>query len=106
MTLDELARQHLQSDDRYTEHYVAQRRAGGYGPRRITAELRERGIALELIEAWLDDSDASWPTQLAAVAAARFGTARPTDRRELARRARFLEYRGFPPDLIRRFLFD
>jgi regulatory protein len=106
LTLDELARQGLQSDQRYTEQYVSQRRDRGYGPRRIQAELRERGIAPALVEAWLDERDPAWWGQLQAVAAARFGTQPPADQRELAKRVRFLEYRGFAPEQIRRLLLD
>jgi regulatory protein len=106
LTLDELARQQLQSDQRYTEQYVSQRRARGYGPRRIQAELRERGIAPAVLEAWLDERDPAWWDQLQAVAAARFGSAPPADQRDLAKRIRFLEYRGFAPEQIRRLLLD
>ena len=103
-TLDELARQGLQSDTRYTEQYVAQRRRRGYGPRRIRGELRERGIGPELIAAWLDEGDAAWSERLVEVAAAHCGRIAAGDRRALAKCARFLEQRGFAPELIRRHL--
>ncbi|MEN8167789.1 MAG: hypothetical protein ABFR65_09980 [Pseudomonadota bacterium] len=35
----------------------------------------------------------------------KYGAQPPTDRKEMARRARFLEYRGFPGDLMAEFLF-
>jgi regulatory protein len=104
--LDALAACGLQSDARYVEQYVAMRAARGYGPVRIRAELRERGVDGLLIDEWLDERDPAWRERLRAVARKRFGTAAPADFRDRARRARFLEQRGFGAELIRRDLFD
>ena len=103
--LDALAQRRLQSDARYAEQYVAQRAARGYGPTRIRVELHERGIEDDVIADWLDERDPVWKDRLAAVARKRFGAAGPADFRDRARRARFLEYRGFGAELIRRVLF-
>jgi regulatory protein len=104
--LDDLAQRGLQSDERYTEQYVALRTRKGYGPLRIRAELAERGIPATLIEDWLDPRDPDWRENLREVARSKFGERAPEDRRDMARRVRFLEYRGFPQDLIRRLLLD
>jgi regulatory protein len=104
--LDDLAARGLQSDERYTEQYVALRSRKGYGPLRIRAELQERGISPSCSECWLDLRDPAWRERLREAARAKFGADAPADRRELARRARFLEYRGFPQDQIRRLLLD
>jgi regulatory protein len=106
IVLDNLAARGLQSDDRYTEQYVAMRTRKGYGPLRIRAELAERGIPESLVEAWLDPRDPDWRERLREVARARFGDHPPEDRKEMARRVRFLEYRGFAQDHIRRLLLD
>ena len=103
--LDALAQRRLQSDARYAEQYVAQRAARGYGPARIRAELRERGIDDGVIADWLDEQDSVWKDRLAEVARKRFGAAGLADFRDRARRERFLEYRGFGAELIRRVLF-
>jgi regulatory protein len=103
--LDALAERRLQSDARYAEQYVAQRAARGYGPARIRAELRERGIDDAVIADWLDERDPVWKERVAEVARKRFGAACPADFGDRARRARFLEYRGFGAKLIRRVLF-
>jgi regulatory protein len=103
--LDDLARRRLQSDARYAEQYVAQRSARGYGPTRIRAELRERGVEDAVIADWLDERDAAWNERLTEVLRKRFGSAGPADFRDRARRARYLEYRGFSAELIRRVLF-
>lgn len=104
--LDDLADRGLQSDERYTEQYVALRMGKGYGPLRIRAELAERGVPEMLVQEWLDPRDPDWHEHLREAARAKFGAGRPADRKEMARRARFLEYRGFPQDLIRRLLLD
>ncbi len=102
--LDDLARRGLQSDARFTEQYVASRAARGYGPVRIRAELRERGLADSTIHEHLDERDPIWRERLDAAARKRFGARPPADYADRARRARFLEYRGFGAELIRRAL--
>jgi regulatory protein len=101
-----LAARGLQSDARYAEQYVAMRAARGYGPVRIRIELRERGVEEGLIDEWLDERDPAWRGRLRAVAQKRFGEGAPADFKDRARRARFLEHRGFGADLIRRALYD
>ncbi|MES9971944.1 MAG: regulatory protein RecX [Candidatus Thiodiazotropha sp.] len=96
----------LQSDDRYTENYISSRMERGRGPIRIRAELRERGVDETLIETHLDGYAELWPSLLQRAHDAKFGSEPGADRRLLAKKARFLENRGFPAEMIRRFLFD
>ncbi len=103
--LDELAQRGLQSDDRFTELYTEGRVRKGNGPIRIRAELRERGISDSLIVEYLDNYAEEWPEVLRRVHDGKYGLELPIDRKEMARRARFLEYRGFPSDLLGEFLF-
>lgn len=103
--LDDLEGRGLLSDERFTEQYVNSRMRKGFGPLRIRAELRERGVADELIEAWLDLSAEEWLAQLRHAAQGRFGDSAPEDARSQSRQARFLQYRGFPESLIRRYLW-
>ena len=102
--LDALAERGLLSEARLAEAYVAERLRKGYGPLRVREELRRKGLDDDLIEPHLDRTAGEWLERLAAVAEKRFGTAPIEDRRELARRARFLEHRGFPAALIARYL--
>ncbi|MEW7972408.1 MAG: regulatory protein RecX [Candidatus Thiodiazotropha endolucinida] len=104
--LQRLSESGLQSDDRYTESYIASRTERGSGPVRIRAELRERGIDEVLIENYLEGYAELWPSLLQQVHDAKFGTEPCTDRKTLVRKARFLQHRGFPGELIRQFLFD
>jgi regulatory protein len=104
--LEALERRGWLSDRRYVEAYVLGRRRKGYGPLRIRAELQERGIAAVEIDEGLRDSGDEWWSQMVAAAERRFGTAPAADRREQGRRARFLQQRGYPPDMIRRLLWE
>ena len=102
--LDALAAARLQSDTRYAEQYARQRAERGYGPLRITQELRQRGVAELQVDAALEQSGSDWTEQAAAVRIKRFGSALPQDIRDRAKQVRFLEYRGFTADQIRRVL--
>ena len=89
---------------RLAEHYVAERAGKGFGPLRIRAELWEKGLPEDLFDHHLEALEGEWPDYLAAAHDRRFGPGRPTDRADCARRGRFLEQRGFPPEMIRRYL--
>jgi len=102
--LADLAASGLQSDERLAEAYVNERWQRGFGPLRIHQELRERGLAEEVIQACLDPRRGDWLALMEGVASRKFGSSRPGDRKEVARRARFLEYRGFPSELVSRYL--
>ena len=102
--LDALTETGLLSDERMAEAYVAGRMRKGFGPLRLRQELRERGLDDDLIGPVIDLSPGDWLELMSRVAARTFGPGPVTDRKELARRARFLEYRGFPPELVGRYL--
>jgi len=102
--LDGLERDGLLSESRLIETYVGERLDKGFGPLRILAELRGKGLSDAQIGPHLDLDDDTCLERLATAHAKRFGDGLPADRAELAKRARFLEYRGFPSHLIARFL--
>jgi len=93
--LEQLARDGLQSDVRFAEAYVRQRSERGYGPLRLVRELRERGIDSGLADRAVAGADCDWARLARGVAEKKFGAEPPGDRKELARRLRFLHYRGF-----------
>lgn len=99
-----LAQQNLQSDERFTEDFIHSRINRGQGPIRIQAELRERGSSDELINEFLDFSDAIWSEQVDEVRRKRFGHALPEEYQTRAKQARFLQNRGFTSEQIRRAL--
>ncbi|MBU0499638.1 MAG: recombination regulator RecX [Gammaproteobacteria bacterium] len=104
--LDDLAGRGLLSDARFAEQYAAQRADRGYGPVRIRSELRERGVAPDQAELALESLEQDWFEAMRAAHDRKFGPGPCADRKEQARHARFLEYRGFPGEMIRTLLFD
>jgi regulatory protein len=98
-----LVDERLLDDGRFAEAYIHYRVGRGYGPVRIGAELRQRGVADALTAALLDRLEIDWDEHIAAVWGKKFGRA-AADFRERAKQARFLQYRGFAPDQIARIL--
>lgn len=100
--IERLAAAGLQSDERFAESYVNSRLERGDGPLRLRAGLRERGIDDILIERMLEPLSDGWEQRAREVATRRFGAGAPADWKERAKRARFLQGRGFPADIVRR----
>lgn len=93
--LDRLCSERLQSDERYAEAYLHSRAQRLYGPTRIKAELRERGIAEDIVAAVFSAAAIDWSANLRTLESKKFGLKPPADLREKAKRIRFLQYRGF-----------
>jgi regulatory protein len=96
-----LVAENLLRDERYVELFVDQHSRRGHGPMRIRQDLRQRGIESDAIDTALATGDVDWTESARAARCRRFGTALPEDRRERAKQARFLQYRGFSSDQIR-----
>ena len=93
----------LLSDCRFAEAFV-RGRATRFGAARLRSELSRRGVDRTLIEDAIAGECATPELERArAVWRAKFGTP-PADAREWARQARFLQTRGFAPDVIRKLL--
>jgi regulatory protein len=99
-----LAAERLLSDERFVEMLVQARRRRGYGPLRIQQELKEKQIAPELIERWLDLSSRDWIEDLKRARNKRFGSHLPGSLAERAKQARFLQQRGFTFEQIKMVL--
>ena len=105
--LVELENARVIDDKRYGENLVSARARRGHGPRRIQQELRRSGLDAESVQSTMDQAKVDGPDFLAmakATRARKFGTEIPKDRKERARQARFLQYRGFSTDHIRAVL--
>jgi len=102
--LDELAAKGLQSDAR-TSQAVARSGAARYGNARITAKLREKGVAPELIHEALAELEEDELARATAVWQRKFGEF-ATDPKEKARQMRFLMGRGFSQATIYRVMRD
>src|SRR5699024_9112189 len=96
----ELCRDNLQSDQRFTESYIRSRIERGFGPRRIAAELRERGISKALIADYLEREESQWDSQVIKARNKRFGQVLPNNPKDRDRQIRFLQYRVFTQEQI------
>lgn len=85
----------LLSDRRFMETCINSRIRKGQGPVRISAELRHRGIAEELIEEGMRQIAVDWVELARQVRVKKFGNGQPRTYQERAQVTRFLHYRGF-----------
>ena len=97
-----LAIEGLQSDHRYTESFLNSRINKGYGPVRLAMELRERGIEADLIETCIKNLDIDWLDTLNSVRRKKFGEKLPVDYSAQLKESRFLQYRGFTVEQIKK----
>ncbi len=100
-TIDTLAGEGLQSDERFAEAYVQSRINQGKGPVRIRAELRERRLSDSAIEAGLEAVQQDWIALARAARNKKFGAELPQAFADRAKQMRFLQYRGFESEQIR-----
>ncbi len=98
----DLAEHGWQSDQRYTESYARQRVRKGYGPLRITYELKQRGGCLiDLDDIAAEEASGSWLEILERVYLSRYADEKRLPAGEWLKRSRFLQQRGFSGDLIK-----
>jgi regulatory protein len=100
--LDELAQSRLQSDSRYAEALV-HTRARRFGAARIAAELREKGVAPELVDGAMTALRGDEEARALATWRRKF-PAPETSREERAKQGRFLLGRGFSAEVVRRIV--
>lgn len=103
--VEELLATNKLNDERYSQNFVAYRARRGHGPARIRSQLKTSGLERSMIDEAVKGDDAPDFLALArAVRSRKFGPEVPVDRKERARQARFLQYRGFSTDHIRAVL--
>jgi len=99
-TVETLADEGLQSDQRFAESFVQSRISQGKGPVRIRLDLGQRGIDVAAIEIALEEAHPDWYRLACEIREKKFGCALPVDFKDKARQMRFLQYRGFEQDHI------
>lgn len=104
--LDDLVERNWLSDERFAEQYVRGRVMRRFGPLRISAGLRERGVSDACAAAALEGAEVNWLELCDEARVTRFGEPPPSGRSEWTRQARFLAQRGFPESQIRKVLDD
>ncbi len=103
-TVAQLATEGLLSNARYADAITRTRLQQGHGPRRIQAELRQRGLGADEIAAAAAAEVTDWVAQARAARERRFGPRLPASQKECVRQARFLAGRGFTTEQIRQAL--
>ena len=97
-----LAEAGLQSDRRFAESFARQRAGRFYGPRRIQAELAQRGIDSDLVAEALEALEVDFSELAADFYRRKYGDSQSDlDYRERARRSQALHRRGFESEHIR-----
>ena len=98
--ISRLTERGMLSDHRFVTAFINQHSQRGHGPGRIRAELRQRGVAPEVIDEHLRAAEVDWDAIATQVRERKFrGT--PDSRAERAKQSRFLQYRGFSTEQIR-----
>ena len=103
--IDELAEHGWQDDLRYAESYARFRIQKGYGPIRVSYELKQNGIAAFDLEGIVQEEAGSWMALLEQVYSKKYSHDTVLERNEWAKRSRFLLHRGFSGAMISA-LFD
>lgn len=98
--LDDFVERGWLCDARFTEQWVRYR-SERYGPQRLKAELRQKGVAEELISSALSEAADDEEAQARALWQKKFGHP-ASDAKEKARQLRFLAARGFSLSVIYR----
>ena len=100
--IEKLQADNLQSDARFAECFIQQRVGAGFGPVKIRYELKQKGVADNLVDALLENYDDDWIARMQQQRIRRFGAAMPTDYALKMKQARFLQNRGFSPEAVMR----
>ena len=92
------------SEERYTEQIVHARK-GKFGSLRVAHELREHGVAEDLIDNAVAEVKTDEVANARAIHRKKY-KALPANREEWSKQARFLQSRGFGFDVIKQVLRD
>ncbi len=104
--IDELAEQNLQSDCRFAKYYAKERMVKGFGPLLIGMELNQKGIADYPLDDLAEEEFDGWTKLLQNIYDKKYGALTWENQREKFKRMRFLQTKGFPSELIQRFIKD
>ena len=99
-SIEQLKSENFLSDYRFAESYLRSRKLKLYGPVRIRLELKERGVAANIITTVMqqnddDDSIEDWFAIMQQAYDRKYGNSKAEDYNEKAKRCRYLQNRGF-----------
>ncbi|MGR9085615.1 MAG: regulatory protein RecX [Gammaproteobacteria bacterium] len=103
--IEELVRQGWLSESRFAESFARSKILKGYGPVHIAYELRLHGVKVDNrtgfnLDVLADAEAGGWMAHLERVYLKKYGDSPVSDRKEWARRCRFLLQRGFTQTMI------
>jgi len=96
--LDSLEVDGYLSDARFTDVFLRNRIAQGYGLQRIRFEFRQKGVATELLDEALEEQAPDWYQLAAETWSRKFREAPNGDHKLFAKQMRYLTQRGFGMD--------
>ncbi len=102
LAIEVLQQDNLQSDAQFTESYINNRVNAGFGPIKIIHELRQKGVARDLIEAKMSVLPIDWNESLELQRVKKYGLQIPNDYSQRMKQARFLQNKGFSPESVMR----
>ncbi|MEN9917103.1 MAG: regulatory protein RecX [Pseudomonadota bacterium] len=100
IVLDILIQQGFLSEERFCEALIQKRIKQGYGPVRIIAECHQYGINNDLIFSQLPQDEEFWLAVIQKILEKKFRSSHLP--KELLRQIRYLQYRGFKPNQIKK----
>ena len=98
--LTKLKEENLQSDERFAESYTRSRSVKGFGPEKISFELKSRGISENLISKIVYSEQINWMEIIKKEFSKKFIVNNDFTEEDISRAKKFLLQRGFEFDQI------
>lgn len=98
--LDDFQQRNWQSDQRFAESFLNSRYQRGLGPMRLKQEMRDKGLANDVIQLALESLEVDWYQLAFDVAQKKANSLKESDPNKKQKLFRFLAYRGFNSDQI------
>ena len=100
--VDRMQEEGWQSDERFAQSFAREKVMQRQGRTKIVAQAtQQRGVDKALIEQALQRLEVDWFELCQQVYQSKFGSTQPSDRKDWAKRARFLMHRGFSQEHIK-----
>ena len=98
--IDDLVEAKYLCDRRFTESFIRSKQNRGFGPSKINGDLKNKGISAVLIDEFLDQNSAIWMEIAKNQYQKKYADTPVTDYKTWAKRARFMQSRGFSMEHI------
>ncbi len=98
--LEKLKEEGLQSDERFTESFIRSRSIKGFGPEKISNELRSKGVEENLIKKMVYSQELDWRMILKKEFDKKYSQSKIYNLEDISKIKRFFFQRGFLHDEI------